>query len=188
MIKMDDCSNLDGKVSTTKKKRDKDGVALLPQQPSRSAKKRAVYFTKSDSELESEDDNIKAPKKRSFKKKANAINSNSNKFKLGPDADNEEMESEDEEKDSKAAPTPNIEGEVTRASPPVDEDNESNGSTSTAVMDIFLMSQDTIDLERPTKAEFVTMWNAVSKMHEPLVIEGSAEADNQFVEFIRKKI
>jgi hypothetical protein len=117
MIKMDDCSNLDGKVSTTKKKRDKDDVALLPQQPSRSAKKRAVYFTKSDSELESEDDNIKAPKKRSFKKKANAINSNSNKFKLGPDADDEEMESVDEEKDSKAAPTPNIDSALKLTSP-----------------------------------------------------------------------
>ena len=49
------------------------------------------------------------------------------------------------------------------------------------------MTQDSIDLERPTKAKFVIMWDAMKKMHEPSVIEGSAEADNQLVEIIRKK-
>ena len=58
---------------------------------------------------------------------------------------------------------------------------------SDAVMDIFLMSPDSIDLERPTKAKFAIMWDAVNKMHEPLVIIGSAEAENQLVEIIRKK-
>ena len=55
-------------------------------------------------------------------------------------------------------------------------------------MKIFLMIQDSIDLERPTKAKFGIMWDAMKKMHEPLVIEGSAEADNQLVEIIRKKL
>jgi hypothetical protein len=32
------------------------------------------------------------------------------------------------------------------------------------------------------------MWDAIRNMHEPLVIEGSAEADNQLVEIIRKKL
>ena len=86
---MDDCSDSGGKVSATKKKRDQDVVDFFPQQPSRSAKKRVIYFTKSDSELESEDDGDEAPKKRSFKKKANATNSNSNKFELDTDADDE---------------------------------------------------------------------------------------------------
>ena len=31
------------------------------------------------------------------------------------------------------------------------------------------------------------MWDALRNMHEPSVIEGSAEADNQLVEIIRKK-
>ena len=53
---MDDCSDSDGKVSATKKKRDQDVVDFLPQQPSRSAKKRVVYFTNSDSETESDED------------------------------------------------------------------------------------------------------------------------------------
>ncbi len=83
-----------------------------------------VYFTKSNLELESEDDGDEAPKKRSFnKKKANATDSNSDKFDLGPNADDENKyitantllesvsEAEDEEKGSKV-------------SPPVDEDNE----------------------------------------------------------------
>ncbi len=48
------------------------------------------------------------------------------------------------------------------------------------------MSPDSIDIERPTKAEFATMWDAVKKMHKPSVIEGSAEADNQLVQIIRK--
>ena len=63
-----------------------------------------------------------------------------------------------------------------------------NGSISDAVMKIFLMTQDSIDLERPTKAKFAIMWDAIKKMHEPSVIEGSAEADNQLVEIIRKKL
>ncbi len=53
-------------------------------------------------------------------------------------------------------------------------------------MKIVLMTQDSIDLERPTKAKFVIIWDAMKKMHEPLVIEGSEEADNQLVEIIRK--
>ncbi len=61
-----------------------------------------------------------------------------------------------------------------------------NGSISSAVMKIVLMTQDSIDLERPTKAKFVIIWDAMKKMHEPLVIEGSEEADNQLVEIIRK--
>ena len=31
------------------------------------------------------------------------------------------------------------------------------------------------------------MWDAIRNMHEPSVIEGSAEADNQLVEIIRTK-
>ncbi len=50
------------------------------------------------------------------------------------------------------------------------------------------MSQDSIDLERPMKAEFATMWDTVNKMYEPSVIEGSEEADSQLVEIIRKKL
>ena len=46
-----------------------------------------VYFTKSDSETESEEDGDEAPKKRSFEKKANAIDSDSDEFE---DADDEE--------------------------------------------------------------------------------------------------
>jgi len=42
-----------------------------------------VYFDKSDSQLECDEDGDKAPKKRSFKKKANATNNN--EFELGPD-------------------------------------------------------------------------------------------------------
>jgi hypothetical protein len=49
-----------------------------------------VYFTKSNSETESNEDIDKAPKKRSFKKKANAIDSNSNEFDLGPNTDDED--------------------------------------------------------------------------------------------------
>jgi len=63
-----------------------------------------------------------------------------------------------------------------------------NGSISAAVMKIFLMTQDSIDLERPTRAKFTILWDAMKKMHEPSVIEGSAEADNQLVEIIRKKL
>jgi hypothetical protein len=56
MIKMDDSSDSDGKVSATKKKRDQDVVAFLPPRPRRSAKKRMVYYTKSDSETEFDED------------------------------------------------------------------------------------------------------------------------------------
>jgi hypothetical protein len=55
-------------------------------------------------------------------------------------------------------------------------------------MKIFLMSQDSVDLEKPTKAKFAIMWDAMKKMHEPSVIEGSAEAINQLVEIIRKML
>jgi hypothetical protein len=54
-----DYSDSDRKVPATKKI------------PSRSAKKRVVYFDKSDSELESDEDGNEASKKRSFKKIAN---------------------------------------------------------------------------------------------------------------------
>jgi hypothetical protein len=74
--------------------------------------------------------------------------------------------------------------EVPCTSPSVNEDNEDEND---AVMKIFLMAQDSIDLEKPTKTKFAIMWDAMKKMHEPLVIESSAEADNQFVEIIRKK-
>ena len=67
---MDGCIDSDRVVSSTKKL------------PSRSVKKRVVYFAKSNSELGSDEDGNKAPKKRSFKKKANATNND--KFKLGP--------------------------------------------------------------------------------------------------------
>ena len=71
-IEMDDCSDLDRKVPVNKKL------------PSRSAKKRVAYSDKSDSELECDEDSDEAPKKRSFKKKANAIDND--EFELGPDA------------------------------------------------------------------------------------------------------
>ena len=71
-IETDDCSDLDRKVPVNKKL------------PSRSTKKRVVYSDKSDSELECNEDSNKAPKKRSFKKKANAIDSD--EFELRPDA------------------------------------------------------------------------------------------------------
>jgi hypothetical protein len=58
---------------------------------------------------------------------------------------------------------------------------------SAAVMKIFLMTQDSIDLERPTKA-ITMMWDAMKMMHEPSVIEGSAEANNQLVEIIIQKL
>jgi hypothetical protein len=58
-IEMDNCSDSDRKVSATKKI------------PSWSTKKRVVYFAKSNSELESDEDGNEASKKRSFKKKAN---------------------------------------------------------------------------------------------------------------------
>ena len=56
MIKMDDCSDSEEKVSATKKKREQDNVDFLSQSPRRSTKKRVVYFAKSDSELESNED------------------------------------------------------------------------------------------------------------------------------------
>ena len=82
----------------------------LKKRPSQSAKKRVVYFDKSDSDLESDENGYMRSKTKSFKKKANTTNSDSdsNEFELGPDADDEdksiahdtvlsEMESEDEE-------------------------------------------------------------------------------------------
>jgi hypothetical protein len=65
-----DYSDSDRKVPVTKKL------------PSRSVKKRVVYSDKSDSELECDEDSDKAPKKRSFEKKANATNND--EFELGP--------------------------------------------------------------------------------------------------------
>ena len=56
MIKMDDCSDSEEKVSATKKKREEDNVDFLHQRPCQSTKKRVVYFAKSDSELESDED------------------------------------------------------------------------------------------------------------------------------------
>jgi len=58
---MDNCSDSDRTVSATKKI------------PSWSTKKRVVYFAKSNSELESDEDSNEASKKRSFKKKANTM-------------------------------------------------------------------------------------------------------------------
>jgi hypothetical protein len=49
-----------------------------------------VYFTKSNLETESDEDIDKAPKKRSFKKKANAIDSNSDEFELGLNTNDED--------------------------------------------------------------------------------------------------
>ena len=62
-----------------------------------------------------------------------------------------------------------------------------NVSTTAAVMKIFLMSQNSDDLEKQTITKFAIMWDAMKKIHEPLVIEGSTEANNQLVEIIRKK-
>ncbi len=68
-IKMDDCSDSDGMVSATKKR------------PSRSTKKRVVYFSNSsNSELEFDEDGDEAPMKRSFKKNANTTDSDSDEF------------------------------------------------------------------------------------------------------------
>ncbi len=144
---MNDCSDSDGKISATNKKRDQDVVTFLLLRPPRSVKKMVVYFTKSDLELESEDDGDKAPKKRSFMKKASTIDSDRLEFELGPDADDEdesiaaytvpesvseeeespgwsilpstisEKKSEDEDKDSKATPAPTFEKELPCASP-----------------------------------------------------------------------
>ena len=118
-----DYSDSDRKVPATKKR------------PSRSAKKRVVYFDKSDLELESDEDGDEAPKKRSFKKKANTENWVSN-VKMG----------------SKAATALSFEREV-----------PGNVSISAAVMKIFLMTQNSIDLERPTEAKFAIMWDAMKK-------------------------
>jgi hypothetical protein len=134
-------------------------VPATKKRPSRSAKKRVVYFDKSDLELESDEDGNEAPKNRSFKKKANTENWVSN-VKMG----------------SKAVTALSFEREV-----------HSNVSISAIFMKIFLMSQDSIDLEKPTKTKFAIMWDAMKKMHKPLAIEGSAEADNHLVEIIRKK-
>ena len=68
---------------TTAPTPDSDVTAFLLQRPCLSAKKRTTYFTKSDSDTESDENSGKVPKKRSFKKKANAMDSN--EFELGPD-------------------------------------------------------------------------------------------------------
>ena len=82
---MDDGSDLDGKVAAAKKKwrtasagvkaaEDDQVAATSPPRPRRSAKKRVVYFTKSDSEMESDEDGDEAPKKGSAKKKSDESN------------------------------------------------------------------------------------------------------------------
>jgi hypothetical protein len=66
-----------------------------------------------------------------------------------------------------------------------------NGSISAAVVEIFLVSLHSIDLEKPTETEFATMWDAIKKMHVPSVIEvieGSKEAGNHLVEIISNKL
>ena len=67
---MDGCIVSNKEVSTTKKL------------PSRSVKKRVVYFAKSDLVLGSDEDGDKAPKKKSFEKIANGTNND--EFELGP--------------------------------------------------------------------------------------------------------
>ena len=62
-----------------------------------------------------------------------------------------------------------------------------NVSISAAVMKIFLVFQDSVDLEKPMKAKIEIMWDAMKQMQEPSVIKGSTEADNQLVKIIRKK-
>jgi hypothetical protein len=111
-----DYSNLDRKVPATKKR------------PSRSTKKRVVYFDKSNLELETNEDSDEASKKR----RATALS---------------------------------FVREVS-----------GNVSISAALMEIFIMSQDSVDLEKPTAAEFAIIWDAMKKMHVPSVIEGSADA------------
>ena len=69
---MDGCIDSNRVVSSTKKL------------PSRSAKKMVSYFAKSDLEFESDENGDEAPKKRRFKKKANATNND--EFELSPDA------------------------------------------------------------------------------------------------------
>ena len=38
------------------------------------------------------------------------------------------------------------------------------------------------------EVEFTNMWDAMNRIDEPLVIEGSAETDKQLVRIIRKTI
>jgi hypothetical protein len=49
----------------------------------------------------------------------------------------------------------------------------SHDATIMMAMDIFLISQDSIHSVRPTEVEFGNMWDAMKKMHEHWVIEGS---------------
>ena len=42
--------------------------------------------------------------------------------------------------------------------------------------------------EKRTIAELEIMLHGMSNMHEPLVVQGSVEADNQLVEMIREKL
>ena len=170
-------------------------VPVTEKQPSWSAKKRVVYSDKSDSKLESDEDGNEASKKRSFNKIANiepdllhlpgttestqlytsralapVTNSLPQEKTLWPSqrqSSGKENWVSNVKMGSKAATALSFEREV-----------PNNVSISAAVMKIFLMSQDSVDLEKPTKAKFTIMWYAMKKMHEPSVIEGSAEADN----------
>jgi hypothetical protein len=187
-----DYSNSDRKVPATKKR------------PSRSAKKRVVYLDKSDLELESDEDSDEASKKRSFNKIAktepdllhlpgtnnstqlytsrtlapvtNSLPQKKTSWPSQCQSSSKENRVSNVKMGSKAATALSFERVV-----------PDNVSISAAVMKIFLMSQDSVDLEKPTNTKFVIMWDAMKKMHKPLVIEGSAEADNQLVEIIRKK-
>ncbi len=151
-----DYSDSDRKVPATKK------------QPSRSAKKRVVYFDKSDWELESNEDGDEASKTRSFKKIANTepdllhlpgtskstqlytsrslapvTNSLPQKKKLWSSqcqSSSKENRVSDVKMGSKAATALSFERGV-----------PGNVSISAAVMKIFLMSQNSFDLEKPTK-------------------------------------
>jgi hypothetical protein len=88
-------------------------------------------------------------------------------------------------------------GEVPYASPSVDEDDGDQKLpaarpavlSTAAVMEIFLlMSQQSNVFEKPTIDVLEIMLHAMSNMHEPSVVQGSVEADNQLVEMIREKL
>jgi hypothetical protein len=61
-------------------------------------------------------------------------------------------------------------------------------STDTVMEIIHLVSQQSNAFEKPTIAELEIMLHAMSNMHEPLVVQGSNEADNHLVEMIRRKL
>jgi len=88
-------------------------------------------------------------------------------------------------------------GEVPYASPSMDEDDGDQKLPAArpailltaAVMEIFLlMSQQSNVFEKPTIDVLEIMLHAMSNMHEPSVVQGSVEADNQLVEMIREKL